>query len=84
VPQQYFRSSFPLARAATFSLKDSEGIAHYRPGVPSKREAANTLINAAKTREIPLAESPSLALDTVTFATRPETRSGDSIHRTGT
>jgi hypothetical protein len=33
--------------------------------VPSKRKAANALINAAKTRKIPLAASPALALDEV-------------------
>ncbi len=57
---------------------------HYRPGVPSKRKAANTLINAAKTREIPLAASPALALAKVTCAARPETRPGASVHRTAT
>jgi hypothetical protein len=55
-----------------------------RPGVPSKRKAANTLINAAKTREIPLAASPALALAKVTFAARLETRTGASVHRAGT
>jgi hypothetical protein len=54
VPRQYFWSSLALARASAFSLKNSEGVAHYRPGAPSKRKAANTLIDAAKTREIPL------------------------------
>jgi hypothetical protein len=72
VPRQYFRSSLPHARASTFSLKESEGVAHYhRPGAPRKRKAANTLIDAAKTREIPLAASPALALDEVTFGRAP-------------
>ncbi|MDQ6868971.1 MAG: hypothetical protein M3178_11405 [Pseudomonadota bacterium] len=50
----------------------------------AKDKAANTLMNAAKTRKIPLAASPALALDTVTFATRPETRPGAAVHRAGT
>jgi hypothetical protein len=52
--------------------------------LPSKGKAANTLINAAKTRRIPLAASPALALGKVAFATRPETRPGVAVHRAGT
>jgi hypothetical protein len=52
--------------------------------LPSQRKAANTLINAAKTRKISLAASPALALDKVAFATCPETRPGAAVHRAGT
>jgi hypothetical protein len=50
----------------------------------AKDKAANTLMNAAKTHEIPLAASLALGLDTVTFATRLETRPGASVHRART
>jgi hypothetical protein len=50
----------------------------------AKEKAANTLINTARTRKIPLAASPALALDKVAFATRPETRPGAAVHRAGT
>ena len=44
---------------------------HYGIAERAKDKAANTLINAAKTRKIPLAASPALALDKATLRDAP-------------
>jgi hypothetical protein len=57
---------------------------HYGIAERAKDKAANTPMNAAKTRKIPLAASPALALDKAAFVARPEPRAGASVHRAGT